>query len=162
MATDPQRRRGDARRPQARPFGPTPGALGPPDAAAMMRSLEHALASARRMRRPITLVVLELAHPADGDALARVADLVRRTVRDTDGIWRDGRCGLALVLMDADGPTGEPALARLRMRLRSEGLRGVLMGRAAAAPGIGAADLLDLAREDRQRDLHRRRVSGLR
>ncbi len=154
MATDPQRRRSDARRPQARPFGPTPGGLGPPDPAGVLRSLEHAVGSARRMRRPVTLVVLQLPSPVDEPALARVADLVRRTVRDTDGIWRDGPGGLALVLMDADGPNCEPVLARLRLRLRSDGLGAVLMGRAAAAPGIGAADLLDLAHEDRRAISH--------
>lgn len=148
MATQPQRRRTDARRPQPRPFGPTPPVLGPPDPEGVTRSLEHALGSARRMRRPITLVVLEVPSPVDEPALARVADLVRRTVRDTDGLWRDGPAGLALVLIDADGPNCEPVLARLRLRLRSDGLRAVLMGRAAAAPGIGATDLLDLARED--------------
>lgn len=150
MASEPQRRRGDARRPQERPFGPTPGGLGAPDPAGMLRSLEHAVGSARRMRRPVTLVALEAPEGAGEAELARVADLVRRTVRDTDGIWRDGPAGLALVLMDADGPGCEPVLARLRMRLRSDGLGGVSMGRAAAAPGIGAADLLDLAHEDRR------------
>ena len=150
MATNPQRRRSDARRPQARPFGPTPGGLGPPDPAAVMRSLEQAVGSARRMRRPVTLVALEVPAPVDEVELARVADLVRRTVRDTDGLWRDGLGGLALVLMDADGPNCEPVLARLRLRLRSDGLGSVLMGRAAAAPGIGAADLLGLAHEDRR------------
>lgn len=150
MATDPQRRRGDARRPRARPFGPTPGGLAPPDPAGVMRSLENAVAEARRMRRPVTLVALEVPDAHDEQALARVADLVRRTMRDTDGLWRDGPGGLALVLLDADGPGCEPALARLRLRLRGEGLGGVLMGRAAAAPGIGAADLLELARDDRR------------
>ena len=43
-------------------------------------------------------------------------------MRDTDGLWPDGPGGLMLVLVDADGPNSEPALARLRMRLRSEGL----------------------------------------
>ena len=151
MATaEPQRRRSDSRRPQSQPFGPTPGALGPPDPEAVTRSLELALESAHRTRRPITLVSLELPPPGDEPALTQVASLVRRTVRDTDGLWRDGATTLILLLTDADGPNSEPALARLRLRLRSEGLGAVLMGRAAPAPGISATDLLDLARDDRR------------
>lgn len=115
-----------------------------------MRSLEIAVEEARRARRAITLVSLEIPMPLDPPALAKVATTVRHTVRDTDGLWRDGPISLLLLLTDADGPNSEPALARLRLRLRSEGFGAVLMGRAAAAPGIAAADLLALAREDRR------------
>jgi len=151
MATaEPHRRRGDSRRPQSRPFAPTTGALGPPDPEGVVRSLGLAVDAARRARRAITLVSLEVPSPLDEPALARVATTVRHTVRDTDGLWRDGSTTLLLVLSDTDGPNSEPALARLRLRLRSEGFGAVLMGRAAAAPGISAADLLALAREDRR------------
>ena len=150
MATaEPHRRRSDARRP-LRPFAPTPGGLGPPDPVGVTRSLELAVEAARRGRRPITLVALEVPEPLDAPALEKVATAVRHTVRDTDALWRDGATGLLLLLTDADGPNSEPALARLRLRLRSEGLGAVHMGRAAAAPGISAADLLALAREDRR------------
>jgi hypothetical protein len=114
------------------------------------RSLELAIESARRMRRPMTIVSLELPPPPDEQALSRVVASVRSTVRDTDGLWRDGRTSLIIVLTDADGPNSEPALARLRLRLRGEGFGAVLMGRAAAAPGITASDLLDLARDERR------------
>ena len=73
---------------------------------------------------------------------------MRRTVRDTDGLWRDGPAASIVLLTDVDGPNSEPALARLRMRLKADGLARMAMGRAAPAPGIGAADLLLLARED--------------
>lgn len=147
---EPQRRRSDARRPQSQIAGPTPGALGPPDPESVTRSVELALAAARRVRRAITLVAMEMLPPVDEQALAQAASLVRRTVRDTDGLWRDGAGSLILLLTDADGPNSEPALARLRLRLRSEGFGAVRMGRAAAAPGIGATDLLALARDDRR------------
>ena len=68
----------------------------------------------------------------------------------TDAIWRDGEGGLVLMLADADGPRSEPALARLRLRLRGRGMAGVTMGRAAPPPGIGAEELLLLARADRR------------
>lgn len=151
MATaEPRRRRSDARRPAPRPLAPTPGSLGRPDPDGVMRSLEIAVDAARRGRRAITLVALEVPASVDEPALARIATSVRSTVRDGDGLWRDGERTLLLALTDADGPNSEPALARLRLRLRSEGFGAVLMGRAAAAPGISAADLLALAREDKR------------
>jgi hypothetical protein len=113
-----------------------------------MRSLEFALETARRHRRPMTLVTITGPLPCSEEELARLAGLVRRTVRDTDGLWRDGEDSLVLLLTDADGPNSEPALARLRMRLRGEGLSGACMGRAAPAPGIRADALLALARDD--------------
>jgi len=147
----PRRRSADARSAGPPAFGPTPGDVGPPDPAGVTRSLELALETSRRLRRPLTLVAMEV--PDDelrGDAVTRVAALVRSTVRDTDGLWRDGTGSLVLVLSDVDGPNCEPALARLRLRLRREGFGAALMGRASPPPGISAADLLELARGDRR------------
>jgi hypothetical protein len=145
----PRRRRTDGRRPRQPAFGPAPAALGPPDPAALLSSLGEALQAARNQRRPMTLVCLSVPE-RDGAGLSRVAALTRNTVRDTDALWRDGERGLALLLADADGPTSEPALARLRLRLRGRGLGEVMMGRAAPPPGIGAEELLRLARADRR------------
>ena len=148
MATaGPRRRSSDARRPRPQPFGPTPGAIGPADPDGVMRSIQFALEVARRHRRPMTLVAITAPEPCTEDELGRLASLVRRTVRDTDGLWRDGVDSLVLLLTDADGPNSEPALARLRMRLRGEGLSGASMGRAAPAPGLAAPALLALAHD---------------
>jgi hypothetical protein len=143
----PRRRRTDRRRDDPPALGAAPAALGPPDPQALVRALAEALASARRQRRAATLVSMSVPE-GDGAGLERLADLARATVRDTDVIWRDGRGGLVLLLADADGPASEPALARLRLRLRGRGMIDVQMGRAAPAPGIGAAELLGLARAD--------------
>ena len=149
MATaGPRRRSSDTRRPRPQPFGPTPGDIGPPDPDGVERSLEFALEGARRHRRPMTLVAISAPPPLEEADLARLQAIVRRTVRDTDGLWRDGECSLILLLTDADGPNSEPALARLRMRLKADGLAGTSMGRAAPAPGIDAQSLLTLAHED--------------
>jgi hypothetical protein len=146
--TGPRRRRSDAAAPRPLPFGPSPGAIGPADPDAASRSVAHALEAVRRHRRPVTLVALALPAARGERELERAASLVRRTVRDTDGLWRDGAASLILILTDVDGPGSEPALARLRMRLRSEGLGDLLMGRAAPPPGIGADELMALARAD--------------
>ena len=92
MATaGPRRRTSDARRPRPLPFGPAPGGMGPADPDGVMRSLAFALDAARRHRRPMTLVAITAPHDAGDVELARLADIVRRTVRDTDGLWRDGQ-----------------------------------------------------------------------
>ncbi len=145
----PGRRRGDAREPSPGPLGAAAGAPGDADPDDLRPSLEHALDAARRTRRPLTLVALELPD-ANAPQVSRFTSIIRHTVRDTDGLWSDGPAGVILVLVDADGPNSEPALARLRMRLRSEGMGAARMGRAAPAPGISAEDLLALARADRQ------------
>jgi hypothetical protein len=146
---EPRRRRTDARRQRPPAYEPSPDGLGPADPSALLRTLGEALESARRQRRPVTLVSIALVG-GGGGALERLADLTRRTVRDTDAVWRDGEAGLVLLLADADGPRSEPALARLRLRLRGRGMAGVAMGRAAPPPGIGAEELLLLARAERR------------
>lgn len=148
--TGPRRRRSDTREIGSPAFGPTPGGVGPPDPAGVARSIALALETSRRHRRPLTVVAMEVPDPGDVDALGRFAGLVRSTVRDTDGLWRDGPGSLVLVLIDVDGPNSEPALARLRLRLRREGFGAALMGRASPAPGVSADDLLELARGDRR------------
>jgi hypothetical protein len=151
----PRRRRADARSPQPPPFGPTPGGVAAPDPAGVMRSIEHALEAGRRLRRPMTLVCVEMTDPADEARVSRVATLVRRTVRDTDGVWRDGPASLVVLLTDCDGPNSEPALARIRLRLKGEKVNGgVMMGRAAPPPGLPAGELLALARSDCRRISH--------
>lgn len=158
MATSPpRRRRTDSRPPRAPSFGPAPGGVAQADAEAVIRSIALALEAAKRTRRPLTVVALAVPGDAAPDALDEVAVMVRHTVRDTDGLWRDGSDGLILLLADVDGPNCEPPLARLRLRLRREGLGEVLMGRAAPAPGISAADLLELVRADRRPVSFRRR-----
>lgn len=116
----------------------------------MLRSLGLALDAARRFRRPLTLVWLDLAPSGEAgdEVLEHVAATVRATLRETDGVWRDGEHSLVLLLSDTDGPSAEPALARLRMRLKGDRVPGVRMGRAAPAPGIDAATLLAVARAD--------------
>ncbi len=144
----PRRRKADGREVAAPAFGPTPGGMGPADPAGVARSIDLALEASRRSRRPLTLVAMEVPEGTDAEGLVRFAGLVRSTVRDTDGLWRDGQGSLVLLLADVDGPGCEPALARLRLRLRREGFGSALMGRASPAPGIGSLDLLELARGD--------------
>ena len=149
MATHSHRRRtADERPPRPALIAPTPGVGPPAGAAELVRSIEVALEHARRGRRHVTLVALSLADGADDVAVETVAALIRNTVRSGDGLWRDGPRSLALLLADVDGLGVEPVLARMRLRLKVVTPR-VRLGRAAAAPGIAAGDLLELARADR-------------
>jgi GGDEF domain-containing protein len=151
MATSIERRRTSDARPPHLIFGPTPGAFGTPDPDGFARSLAYALESATKGRRSLTLVVIEIAARAGGDdeqMVGEVAALVRRTVRDNDGVWRDGPRSLAVLLADCDGPNAEPALARIRLRLRNQVKANVTMGRAAAQGRVDADTLMSLARTD--------------
>jgi GGDEF domain-containing protein len=134
---------------------PTPGLPGPADPPAVIRSVGDAVEGARRARRPVTLVMIEVDAQGEADAaMARLLGQVRRVVRRTDGVWRFGEQSIAIMLMDADGPSAEPALARMRLRLREDRHLTLRMGRAAAAPGIDAESLLDLARADMREVMH--------
>ncbi len=149
----PRRRQTDER-PRPALIAPTPpGPLGDPDPDGVVRSIDVALGAARKGRRHLTLLAISV---SDGVVdpqvrLEEVANLVRNMVRGTDGIWRDGPTSLAVLLADVDGPSVEPVLARLRLRFKGVLPGRTRMGRAAAAPGIGASDLLGLARADRDK-----------
>jgi len=119
----------------------------------VLRSIDVALGAARKGRRHLTLLAIRVPDDApDRDhILHEVATMVRNVVRSTDGIWRDGPSSIAVLLADVDGPSVEPVLARLRLRLKGVLPGRTRMGRAAAAPGVGAEDLLELARADRDR-----------
>ena len=152
MALGTDRRASDARPPHPT-FAPTPGALAEPDADGFARSLAYALDSARKARRGLTLVSLSIAprDDQDGDAVVtEIAALVRATLRESDGVWRDGALSLSLLLADCDGPRAEPAIARLRLRLKEQRRAEIRMGRAAAQPTVDAAFLIELARSDQR------------
>ncbi len=145
----PLRRKTDLR-PRSALFGPTPGALEPVDTESFLKSLDHALDASRRNRRFVTLVVLDLEPGATEDLIARLATIVRNTIRETDAMWRTAPRSFTLLLADADGPSAEPAVARLRLRLRSGAPWPMSMGRATAAPGVSTTTLIDLAKADRR------------
>ena len=137
MATaGPRRRSSDTRRPVHSPSARRPATSARPTRTAWMRSLEFALEA-------------RAAAPAPDDARRDLGARLpsRRTT------WRGSRpscaarcatptgCGgtarssLILLLTDADGPNSEPALARLRMRLKAEGLVGHVHGPRGAGAG---------------------------
>lgn len=150
----PRRRESDDR-PRPALIAPTPpGPLGDPDPDGVLRSIDMALGAARKGRRHLVLLAISVSDDpgmAAESRLEQVATIMRNMVRGTDGIWRDGPRSIAVLLADVDGPSVEPVLARIRLRLKKEMPGRTRMGRSAAAPGIAAADLLELARGDRDR-----------
>lgn len=113
-----------------------------------MRAVGEALSALRRARRPMTLASLELEPPADEGDLVQLAELVRAQVRDSDGLWRDGPLALLILLTDADGPSADVPLGRIRRSLRGEGYDEALLGRASPPPGIDLIGLMELLRDD--------------
>lgn len=150
MATQGPLRRKTDLRPRSALFGPTPGAIEPVETDAFLRSLDHALEASRRGRRFLTLIVLDLEATSTESDLGRVATIVRHMIRETDAMWRTGKRNLTILLADADGPSAEPVVARLRLRLRADAPAPLQIGRATAAPGIDPLGLIDLAKADRR------------
>jgi hypothetical protein len=109
--------------------------------------LTSTLDRSRQARRALSLVLVEVDPPTD-ESVAGVLAIVRRTIRDSDGVWRTAPEHLWIILADAGGPSAEPALARLREALREQDIAGVRIGRAAAMPGTDARQLQLIAAFD--------------
>jgi hypothetical protein len=150
MATQGPLRRKTDLRPKSALFGPTPGAVEPVDRESFLKSLDHALEASRRGRRFVTLVVVDLQPDAPEAEVGRMITAVRHMIRETDAMWRTATRSLTILLADADGPSAEPAVARLRLRMRAETKVPLMVGRATAAPGIDPRTLIDIAKADRQ------------
>lgn len=144
-----QRRRSDGRPQKPALIAPTPSPGAPiPDE--VRRSIDVALDRARSGRRPVTLMTVTLPAEADEAVFQRLGSDLRTAVRSGDGLWCDGPRSLVALLADLDGPGAMPAFDRLVGVLRRYTGDGLEMGRASAPPGIGALDLLDLARVERR------------
>lgn len=150
MATQGPLRRKTDLRPRSALFGPTPGAVEPVDRESFLKSLDHALDASRRGRRFVTLVVVDLLPDASEETVGRLVTVVRRMIRETDAMWRTAPRSITILLADADGPSAEPAVARIRLRLRADAPAPLWIGRATAAPGIDPMTLIDLAKADRR------------
>ena len=150
MATQGPLRRKTDLRPRSALFGPTPGAIEPVDRESFLKSLDHALDASRRGRRFVTLIVVDLLPEATEQMVSTLVGAVRRMIRETDAMWRTGARSVCILLADADGPSAEPAVARIRLRLRSDAGQTVYVGRATAAPGVDPRTLIDLAKADRR------------
>lgn len=95
---------------------------GLPDAAFFTIALEGRVAAARRRLWPVTVLLLEIglapeceAGPARADALARFADLLRRTLRESDTVCRTSPARFAVVLDDTSEEGGVWTAERLQV-----------------------------------------------
>ena len=111
---------------------------------AVSAMLDEVLVAAHGARRAVTVVVAE-ARGGVATIPPSLGDVVRPHVRDTDLVWPTGPRAVTLVLVDADGPSGEVAVARIRGEVTARARLGIALGRATAAPGIQGGDLIDLA-----------------
>jgi hypothetical protein len=142
MAGQRRRRIDERRDPRAIP---TPAA----DGEALTRSavcamLDEVLLAAQDARRAVTVVVAE-ARGGVESLPPNLGEVVRPHVRDTDIVWPIGPRALTLVLVDADGPSSEVAVSRIRGEVTATARLGIALGRATASPGIHGGELIDLA-----------------
>ena len=146
MTGDRDTRRSADRRRDRAPLLPVPPSesIPPVDARGFGASIALALTAARRSRRPVSLVLVDLEVDAP---VAQIVTALRTTIRETDGVWRPGPERLAVLLADAGGPESEPAFARLTAALAAIETP-IRIGHAAAAPGIDAQSLLAIAEGD--------------
>lgn len=144
--SDQRRRRSDTRPERAL----VPPAPFPPEAdpAGARSAVAEALEAARRWRRPLALAVIEVDLPPDPgrrDA-PLLAALALASLREGDAVWLEGAERLLVLLADADLAGVGPPVARVRGELERAGFAAVRVGSAVAAPGIGADELIALAR----------------
>jgi len=95
---------------------------------AFYEALQAERARAARYRRPITLACVDLdnfkkvndtlGHAVGDELLARVADVLRKTLRLSDTVGRLGGDEFALLLPETDAPSAEALLEKLRSILR--------------------------------------------
>ena len=150
MATQGPLRRKTDLRPRSALFGPTPGPVEPVDRESFLKSLDHALDASRRGRRFVTLIVVDAEGEITEPIVWQLAGIVRHMIRETDAMWRTGVRSFTVLLADADGPSAEPAVARLRLRLKADSPLPLMIGRATAAPGVDPTTLIELAKADRR------------
>jgi diguanylate cyclase (GGDEF)-like protein len=87
-------------------------------------ALGHRVAAARRLLRPVAVVLLELAETEDAvedAALAALADALRTTLREADTVCRLNDSCLALILEDTPEGGGVWAVERARAGFKREG-----------------------------------------
>lgn len=134
------------------------------NARAFRENAHDELARARRHRRPLTIVFVDLddfkqvndrfGHAAGDAVLRAVAGTLARSVRDTDRVGRLGGDEFAVLLPETDCEAAAAAIAHLQERLRSEmeangwavtcslGARSYSQAPQSAEELIGSADVL--------------------
>jgi len=124
---------------------------GLPNRRAFFETAERECANARRHRRPLSLLMFDLDHfkqvndhhgHAMGDlCLQAVADAARQMQRHGDLVARIGGEEFAVLLCSCDGAAAASLAERLRLRLRSLGLRTPAGEPVALSTSLGVATL---------------------
>lgn len=142
------RRRSDQRSRRA-PAVPSAAPAAPVSPEAAYDALTHALDVSRRLRRPLTVLMVEV---TDSGVAPRLDDLGRflgETLRDSDGIWPIRHDRIIVLLADADALGSVSPVERIRARLGPEISGSLVLGQITVPPGADPDDVLSLAEDAR-------------
>lgn len=133
-----------------------------------VQHLDAEVARSRRYGRPLALLIFDLdelktvndtqGHAAGDDALRRVADALRATIRSGDNAFRIGGDEFAVLLPEANQREAEAAARRIADELQLA----ASYGAAVCGEGCEAGALLREADDAMYRMKHRRRAQSLR
>lgn len=140
----PSRRRSD-QSPKRPPAVPSASPSAPLSPEAAYEALEQALAVSRTLRRPLTVLLVEIADPAAAPRLTDLARFLGETLRDSDGIWPIRHDRIVTLLADADARGSVSPIERIRGRLGPEVSGALVLGQITVPPGARADDVLSLA-----------------
>lgn len=128
---------------------PSAALAAPVSPEAAHEALSGALEVSRRLRRPLTVLMVEI---ADSEIAPRLDDLgrfLRETLRDSDGIWPIRHDRIIVLLADADALGSVSPVERIRARLGPDISRSLVLGQITVPPGADPYDVLSLAEDAR-------------
>ena len=142
-------RRSSDRRSRGQPAVPSAPPAAPAAPEAAIEALADALAVCRRLRRPLTVLLVEIARPESAPRLPDLARFLGETLRDSDGVWPMRHDRVLAVLADADAQGSMPPVERIRERLGPGVAAALVLGQVTVPPGAQADDVLRLAEDAR-------------
>lgn len=128
---------------------PSAPAASPVSTEAAHDALVEALEVARRLRRPLTVLLVEIADPAAAPRLAELTRFLGETLRDSDGVWPIRHDRILALLADADALGSVSPVERIRARLGPDVSGTLVLGQITVPPGAVADDVLSLAEDAR-------------
>ncbi len=112
-------------------------------------ALTGALDISRRLRRPLTVLMVEIVDPESAPRLGDLGRFLSETLRDSDGVWPLRHDRIIVLLSDADALGRVSPVERIRARLGPDTSRSLVLGQITVPPGAEPDDVLSLVEDAR-------------